>query len=46
MTSDYWKNNGIAGQRGTNKKAFAMLVMEALEALEKKQEHEQPDLVI
>ena len=46
MTAQYWDNDGVAGRRGTNKKAFASLAMEALEALEASQEIIGPDLVV
>lgn len=46
MSIEYWDNNGTAGMRGTSRKAFASLVMEAFEALEASQEVIRPDLVV
>lgn len=46
ISADYWDNNGTAGMRGTSQKAFASLVMEALETLEASQEIKGPDLVV
>ncbi len=46
MESEYWESNGTAGRRGTSRKAFASLVLEALEALESSQEIKEPDLVV
>lgn len=46
MSADYWENNGTAGMRGTSQKAFASLVMEALEVLEANREAVEPDLVV
>ena len=45
MSPDYWASDGEAGKRGTSKKAFAVLVMDILEALEASQQTEEPDLV-
>jgi len=46
MSAEYWDNNGVAGRRGTNKKSFASLAMEALETLEASREVIGPDLVV
>ena len=46
MNAGYWDNNGVAGMRGTSGKAFASLVLEALETLEANQEIKGPDLVV
>lgn len=46
MSADYWENNGTAGMRGTNQKAFASLILEALETLEASQEIKGPDLIV
>lgn len=45
MTADYWANDGPAGKRGTSQKAFALIAMEALEAVEESRELKEPDLV-
>jgi len=46
MDSEYWGSDGVAGMRGTSKKAFASLVMEALEALEADRQITAPDLIV
>jgi DGQHR domain-containing protein len=47
MKAKYWEaKDGVAGRRGTSRKSFASLAMEALEALEKKrQDITEPDLI-
>lgn len=46
MNSEYWQSNGIAGRRGTSRKAFSSLSLEALELLESKQEVKERDMVV
>ena len=46
VESEYWESNGIAGSRGTNRKAFASLVLDVLEMLEVGRETKEPDLVV
>lgn len=46
MNDEYWGTDGTAGRRGTSRKAFASLVMEALESLEASREAVEPDLVV
>jgi len=46
MESEYWESNGTAGRRGTSRKAFASLTLEALEILEASREITGPDLVV
>jgi len=46
MNSEYWQSNGTAGRRGTSKKAFASLTLEALEILESSRESKGPDIIV
>lgn len=46
MESEYWQSVGTAGKRGTNKKAFASLELEALEMLESVRAGKQPDMIV
>jgi len=46
MDSEYWESNGMAGRRGTSKKAFSSLSLEALEALETSPEATETDIII
>jgi len=46
MNSEYWESNGTAGRRGTSKKAFASLTLEALEILEASRQSKEPDIIV
>jgi len=47
MNSEYWDSqNGEAGRRGTSRKAFAGLALEALEILEAKKEKKGSEIIV
>lgn len=46
MNSEYWGSNGTAGRRGTSKKSFASLTLEALEVLESSRESKEADIIV
>lgn len=46
MEPDYWHSGGIAGARGTSRKAFASLVSDVMEEIEGNQQVKGPDLVV